>query len=275
MTMSHGRTRPSRTSLVIGAAALAVATLLGTAAPAQAAPASSSITITGLKSSNGTQYIKGGKLTISGKTSTSLRKRTLTVSLSRGSKTAALNISTRVSAASRFSVTVPVNVDAGTVKYSLRYAGTKTVKPASATKSITVLQWFPLVDQDEVDESWLWSTGSASVAGKKYSDLLASGGLYGNSSAYAEYNLGYHCSSFSALFGLTDQSSTNALAELAVSSDGIQRSSRRLTVGKTAQVTVDLSGAFRLRLDAKSLADATSYAAFPGAQVLCNADPSN
>lgn len=259
--------------------ALTFGGLVGIAAPAQAAPARSSISITSLKSSSGDQIVKGGKLTIGGKTSTNLRKRTLSVYLTRGRSTSNLNITTRVSAASRFSVTIPVNTGAGTAKYSLRFSGTKTVAKASSTKSVKVAEWFPLTDQEVVNsgEQWGWShpmsRDNVRVGGKTYTRAIATTWLGGNRSSWSEWNLGYHCFTFSSLVGLADDSSTGGVIRTAISADGTRRYSRDVGLGAPTSVSFGLSGAFRLRIDAQSVADPDANVAFPSAKVLCTANP--
>jgi hypothetical protein len=269
------------TAITLTATALTFGGLVGIAAPAQAAPAKSSISITSLKSSRGDQIVKGGKITIGGKTSTSLRKRNLSVYVTRGRATSKLNISTRVSAASRFSVSVPVNVNAGTVKYSLRFGGTSTVQKASASKSVTVAQWFPLTEQEIVDyrsdASFVRHSDveqNVSVAGKRYDSAIAlPGPAQADSTSWSEWNLGHHCSSFDSKFGIGDDSSAGGRSVLAVSTDGSTRFSTELGLGQTASKTLDVQGAFRLRLTVLATTDSASRPAFPTARILCTSNP--
>ncbi|NII42094.1 hypothetical protein E9228_002752 [Curtobacterium flaccumfaciens] len=279
--MHSNRRRRNVAALTLTATAFMFAGLVGIAAPAQAAPAKASISITSLKSSRGDQIVKGGKITIGGKTSTSLRKRYLSVYVTRGRATSKLNISTRVSAASRFSASVPVNVNAGTVKYSLRFGGTSTVQKASAFKSVTVAQWFPLTEQEIVDyrsdESFIRHPDveqNVSVAGKRYDSAIAlRGPAQADNTSWSEWNLGYHCSSFDSKFGIGDDSSAGGRSVLSVSTDGSTRFSTELGLGQTASKTFSIQGAFRLRLTVLAITDSASRPAFPAARILCTSNP--
>jgi hypothetical protein len=268
-----------RTVLSLVTVAAVSAGLVGIAAPAQAAPASSSISITGVKSSSGSAVVKGGKLTLSGKTSTSLRKRTLEVSLTRGRKTSALGVTTRVSAASRFSVTIPVNTSAGTAKYVLRFPGTSTVKSASASKSVTVSEWFSLGGQEVTNsgEDWGWShpyaKSSESIGGKVYTNVVTTQYLGKSRQAWAEWNLGYHCSTLSTSIGLVDSSSSGGVIRSTISTDGTARDVRDVRLGAVTSTTISLTGAFRLRIDAQSVAQPEANVGYPYAKLLCTSNP--
>lgn len=266
-------------ALTLAASALTVVGIVGLAAPAQAAPAPSKIAITALSSTSTSKVVKGDELTLSGWTSANLRNQVLQAYVVRGTSTAALNIATRVNASSRFAVTIPVNQSAGAVKYVLKFAGSRTLASATAVQGVNVWEWFPLTGQRIADAGEVLGNGAPSarsnvaVGGKTYSTAIATGGLRGSVSSWSEWNLGYHCAAFSTLVGLTDKSSSAAVARTAISTDGTSRVSRDVRVGAPTNTWFDVSGAFRLRIDAQSIATETGYVAYPYAKVLCSSNP--
>lgn len=265
-----------RGALSLVATTLALAGLVATAAPAQAAPSPSKIAITAMTSTSKSKVVKGDKLTISGWTSANLRNQVIKAFVVRGKSTAALNISTRVNSKSRYAITIPVNQNAGSVKYVLQFPGTKTLAKTQAVQGVNVWQWFPLTDQKIVDDNSYNAETQQNVyvAGARYSSAIANDwSLWDDQSGWSEWNLGYHCSTFSSKFGLTDESDSAGRAVLSVSTDGSTRYSTEVTVGQVRSTWFDVSGSFRIRLAAQSTARADSYPAFPVARVLCSSNP--
>lgn len=274
MLRSYGRAH--RRALTLAATVLTVGGLLATAAPANAAPSPSKIAITAMSSTSKSKVVKGDKLTLSGWTSANLRNQVLQAYVVRGKSTSALNISTRVNASSRYAITIPVNQNAGPVKYVLQFAGSRSLAKTQAVQGVNVWQWFPLTEQKIVgDKSFNPEVQqNVMVAGTRYSSAIANNwSLWGDQSGWSEWNLGYHCSTFSSKFGLTDESDSAGRSVLTVSTDGSNRYSTELSVGQVRSTWFDVSGSFRIRLAGQSTAKADSYPAFPVARVLCSSNP--
>lgn len=140
-------------------------------------------------------------------------------------------------------------------------------------------EWFALTDQEITDsgEQFGWShpmsRDNVRVGGKIYTRAVKSTWLGGSRSSWSEWNLGYHCSKFASLVGLTDDSSTGGVIRAAISTDGSTRYSRDVGLGAPTSSSIDLSGAFRLRIDAQSIAQPDANVAFPNAKLLCTANP--
>lgn len=271
-----GRSRRLTVS-AIAASCLTIAALLGTAVPAQAAASPSKIAITATSTTSKSKVVKGDKLTLSGWTSANLRNQVLNVYVVRGKNTAALGVSTRVNSASKFKVTIPVNQNAGSVKYVLRFAGTRTLAKSQAVQGIYVWQWFPLTEQEIVDEanySAMSTVSNVHVAGTRYPSAIAEEyWMSGDDSTWSEWNLGYHCTTFSSKFGVTDESESGSHAAMSVSTDGTTRYSTDVGVGQVRGTWFDITGSFRLRLTAQSTASPRFFPAFPVARVLCSVNP--
>lgn len=277
MLRPTGRSRRFAAS-AIAASALTIAALLGAAAPAQAAASPSKITITATATTSKTKVVKGDKLTLSGWTSANLRNQVLNVFVVRGKNTSALGISTRVNSSSRFAVTIPVNQNAGSVKYVLQFAGSRTLAKSQAVQGIYVWQWFPLTEQEIVDsdDNFLSPVALANVrvGGTRYDSAIASEYSMGrDDSAWSEWNLGYHCTTFSSKFGISDSSKSGSSAALSVATDGTTRYSTEVGVGQVRATWFDITGSFRLRLTGQSTGTQSVYPAFPVARVLCAVNP--
>lgn len=271
-----GRSR-RLTASAIAASALTIAALLGTAAPAQAAASPSKIAITAMSTTSKSKVVKGDKLTFSGWTSANLRNQVLSVYVVRGKSTAALGVSTRVNAKSKFAVTVPVNQNAGAVKYVVQFAGTRTLAKSQAVQGIYVWQWFPLTEQEIVGTKDIyapWPQSNVRVAGTRYDSAVSRDySMGGNESSWSEWNLGYHCTTFSSKFGVTDESETGSRAALSVATDGTTRYSTEVGPGQVRATWFDITGSFRLRLTAQSTASPEFFPAWPVARVLCAVNP--
>jgi hypothetical protein len=88
--------------------------------------------------------------------------------------------------------------------------------------------------------------------------------------ATAEFTLGRKCTSMRATYALTDSSLTGSSGAVTVSADGKILSTHALAVGTiVADEVVDLTGVFRLKLDATTTATPAATAAVATPEVLC------
>ena len=87
--------------------------------------------------------------------------------------------------------------------------------------------------------------------------------------ATAEFTLGRKCTSMRATYALTDSSLTGSSGSVTVSADGKPLASHLLAVGTIAEETLDLTGVFRLKLDATTTGTPAATAAVATPEVLC------
>lgn len=88
--------------------------------------------------------------------------------------------------------------------------------------------------------------------------------------ATAEFTLGRKCTAMRATYALTDSSLTGSSGAVVVSADGKTLATHPLAVGTiVADEELDLTGVFRLKLDATTTATPTATAAVAMPEVLC------
>lgn len=88
--------------------------------------------------------------------------------------------------------------------------------------------------------------------------------------ATAEYTLGRKCTALRATYALTDESATGSSGAITVTADGKQLAVHPLAVGTiVADEELDLTGVFRLKLDASTTATPAATAAIATPEVLC------
>lgn len=85
-----------------------------------------------------------------------------------------------------------------------------------------------------------------------------------------EYTLGRKCLELRATYALTDSSASGSTGSATVSTDGAVRAAHALSVGViVAEESLDISGAFRLKLDLTTSATPSAVAAVATPEVLC------
>ncbi len=88
--------------------------------------------------------------------------------------------------------------------------------------------------------------------------------------ATAEFTLGRKCLSMRATYALTDSSLTGSSGAVTVSADGAVLATHPLSIGTiVAHEELDLTGVYRLKLDATTSADPAATAAVASPEVLC------
>lgn len=88
--------------------------------------------------------------------------------------------------------------------------------------------------------------------------------------ASIEYTLGRKCTSMRASFALNDASASGATGAVTVSADGNVLATHSLSVGSiVADEVLDISDAFRLKLDLASSATPVAYTSVATPEVLC------
>lgn len=108
----------------------------------------------------------------------------------------------------------------------------------------------------------------ALVATDYYGVSLVSG-VAGTPSSI-EYTLGRKCLELRATYALTDQSASGSTGSVTVSTDGVVRTAHALAVGTIIEdESLDISSAFRLKLDLTTSATPSAFAAVATPEVLC------
>lgn len=170
----------------------------------------------------------------------------------------------------------------GDLRYRATVAATRRFK-ASSTKSmsLSLSKWYYLADKDPVARGTLGiNTEPSSLAGRSYSkpvNVYFADEWFNH--GYAEYNLGYHCTRFTATVGLNDQDDVPVPATNTVLIDDASIGTYSTSTGQAAAVDLDVSGGFRITLDdvwdhSASTAHASGNVVWGNARVLCDADPS-
>jgi len=140
-------------------------------------------------------------------------------------------------------------------------------KGVSAAMKVTVYGWENLSSRRPANQHAI-TWGTVDINGKAYPNSVY--GLF-DPSQNAEYNLDHRCIGFRSTFGLSDDSTTSAQAQLDVLSDGTNIYTHVFDVGQSEQKTLALASPLKLRLESQrtSGVDTEAFGAFATAQVLC------
>lgn len=125
----------------------------------------------------------------------------------------------------------------------------------SAEESLLLTQ----MDVVEGEGRWEPVAGRAEVNGEAYNRALVVGDRctrYNNPcTGWADYNLGRGWTTFTATLGVTDTSSSSAVATFTVYVDGRPEVTESLRLGETIDIEVDVRDALRLRIGVESDAE--------------------
>ena len=88
--------------------------------------------------------------------------------------------------------------------------------------------------------------------------------------ATTEYTLGRKCTAMRASYALTDDSASGSSGAITVTADGKQLASHSLAIGTiVADEQLDLTGVFRIKIDASTTASPDATAAVATPEILC------
>lgn len=242
--------------------------------------AKTSLSIKSATPVSGMTVVSGDGVVLAGIASTNLAGKSLRVEIKKGKKWVAYSGRSKVASDGSFAITTTA-FGVGKTQYRVSWSGNKSLAPASDTKRVTVSKWFPLVEQEIVDDnSWYYNSprpfNGVHVAGKEYGTALTTDTyIYSDESAgWSEFNLGFHCSTMSTIIGLDDDSESGSKARFTIFVDGNSRYSKDLGIGQTATAEISLADGFRLRLQNAGLSDDYgAYPAWPTARILCSERP--
>ncbi|WP_210438486.1 NPCBM/NEW2 domain-containing protein [Nocardioides xinjiangensis] len=156
----------------------------------------------------------------------------------------------------------------GTREYRVLKPASKGIaKGFSKTLTVEVYSWQRLVDRQPVATNVNVPTG-VNIGAEFYGHSIATATLGAASSI--EYTLGRKCTEMRATYALTDESVTGATGTVKVTGDGAVLVDHALAVGTVfAGETVDLTGVFRLRIDATRSETPAGTVAVATPEVLC------
>jgi hypothetical protein len=180
--------------------------------------------------------------------------------------------------AGRYSVTYkPVSAGG----HAIRVTTPKTTRHAagtSAKKYVTVYRWQYLSNwadtpRQVAQSAWYSLDRVANINGRVYLhspvDVHDSLGQTGS----VEYNLSRGCLTFRMAAGVTDESPSGGSAQLEIQTDTVPIWAQTMTLGQNQDVSLNVNGSLRLRLQDTIVSDLSGwdyiYAAFGNARVLC------
>lgn len=148
----------------------------------------------------------------------------------------------------------------------------------SRASRTTVFEWYRLTMDNAVNTDYL--DDQVTIAGTNYAHSLYAYYTEEGEDVIGEWNLGYHCTTFSAVAGLDDGSETGMTDAFSTVVDGASTGLGTLGVGASKKVTRDVSGGFRIQLHAVTGPDPdpndvyyTNNPSWGSPRVLCSARP--
>jgi hypothetical protein len=156
----------------------------------------------------------------------------------------------------------------GSREYRVLKPGSQGVaKGASKPVAVQVYRWEKLVYRTSGPSTNLAPAGVL-IGAEYFGQSLATG--TSGTPASIEYTLGRKCTQLRASYALTDSSATGSSGAINVSADGALLASHALAVGTVvADEVLDISDAFRLKIDASTTATPAAIAAVATPEVLC------
>lgn len=267
-------TRPSarRAAAILGSGVVALSSMALVATPAQAAPAPAAPAVAAATapkltfSLSRTSMTAGQSISARGKITPNRSGYYVTLQRKSGTKWQSL-ATKKVTSKGTYAVAARLT-RGGTngLRVALRKGG-KTVR-VSAMKRVNVYAWHYLYDLDTVTNDY-YKRGSVSINGRYYPKSFYDS-VWSDSNT-AEWNLGRKCTTFSAVAGQDDDSSsTNQRNRFEVYGDSARLWTRDIGFGAGVPVTANISGALRLKLaDSPLTTNGYRYVAWGDARVLC------
>jgi hypothetical protein len=145
---------------------------------------------------------------------------------------------------------------------------------SSPSLRFTVYGWHYLSDLPPAQDRFWNGSGPLSINGPLYPHSVSSiNPLFVGETAYAEYGLARRCTRFAATIGMSDASASGSTVTIEVLVDGVEMRSDQYALGRSSVVTLNVSGALRLRLQVLGDSDGTNgggaQGAFGNARVFC------
>jgi hypothetical protein len=155
----------------------------------------------------------------------------------------------------------------GSRQYRVLKPGSKGIKKGfSAPVDVEVYRWEKLGYRTFAGSGF--TSQGVTVGTEYYKASLST--ITPGTAATAEFTLGRKCTALRATYALTDGSLSGSSGAVTVTADGKQIASHSLAVGTiVADEELDLTGVFRLKLDASTTATPAATAAVATPEVLC------
>lgn len=149
----------------------------------------------------------------------------------------------------------------------LKPASNGVAKGLSKAVEVEVYRWEKLASRQAVATNFGYA--GVNIGAEYYGASLAT--TTAGTASTLEYTLGRKCTSLRATYALTDESVTGAIGTVKVTGDGATLVDHALAVGTVvADETTDLTGVFRLKVDATTTAaPAAATVAVGTPEVLC------
>lgn len=157
----------------------------------------------------------------------------------------------------------------GTREYRVvKPASNGIAKGISKTLTVKVYSWQKLANREPVASNVNVPVG-VNIGAEYYGSSIAT--ATSGTASSIEYTLGRKCTQMRATYALTDESVTGSTGTVKVTGDGAVLVNHALAIGTVvADQVVDLTGVFRLRIDATTTAAPTaSIVAVGTPEVLC------
>ncbi len=148
----------------------------------------------------------------------------------------------------------------------LKPASNGLAKGFSPAVEVQVYRWEKLAYRSAVTTTF--TSSGATIGTEYFGQSLTT--ITPGTAATTEYTLGRKCTALRATYALTDDSATGSSGAITVTADGKLLASHALAVGTiVADEELDLTGVFRLKLDATTTATPVATAAVATPEVLC------
>lgn len=247
--------------------------LAPTSADSNAAPrASKQATAISLTMVTKGRIISGSKVAFTGKAPKALRGKRVKLERRVGAKGAWVRVGGgKVAANGAFRAS---GIATGFGAVSFRAVG-KVKKKIFASRAVgsQVYAWFNLADQNYVDTQGM-DIDSIQMGGVSYGNSPLGGLDFAGDVDWIDYNLGYHCSTFQASIGISDNADTGTQGEFYLTRDAERQLLGAKALGAATLVSQDVAGRLRIRLETVGTGSPVGDAGFGNARILCKANPS-
>ncbi len=157
----------------------------------------------------------------------------------------------------------------GSREYRVLKPGTRGVKKGiSKSLAVEVYRWDKLAFRTPGPITNFTPAAGVTIGAEYYGQSLAT--TTAGTPSSVEYTLGRKCIEMRATYALTDESASGSTGSVTVTGDGAVLASHALAVGTlVADETLDISGVFRLKVDATTTATPAATVAVATPEVLC------
>lgn len=258
----------NRFTALVATATLAASTL-ALAAPTTAAPAKATAYTVTAKINKTVAIGKETKLKVKGRVTPKAAGQKVTLQQRVGTKKSWKSTGTAKIKANGAYVLKDTPSTPGKREYRVvKPASNGFAKGISKALAVEVFSWQKLANRQPVATNFNVPVG-VNIGTEYFGSSLAT--ATSGTPSTLEYTLGRKCTSMRATYALTDESATNSIGTIKVTGDGAVLVDHALAVGTIVpDETVDLTGVFRLKIDATTTAAPNAIVAVGTPEVLCS-----